>query len=220
MSYLKSYKLFETKVTVDGVFYAISNGDLSIVKKYIKNGGDINVVKYAKGSMLLFATSENKIEIAKYLIDNNCDLTIINGFEGNAFRISINYIYKEIFDMLIDKVDINLVFDDEEPLETAFSKIACTETNQMICALIDRGANINMVIQVFENTWILTTPLEYSIKQERIVLIKKLLEAGAILKPENIKFIKNSSIIEYIQQHRKKEYFEFLKIKTQQVFNI
>ena len=101
----------EIKTTVDkpnvDIHTAIINGNLEMVKQHIETGTDINQKEPMSGSTpLMSATTFNKPEIAKTLIDAKANLSIKNNDGSTVLHTAAFFGRIEIVQMLLDaKVD-------------------------------------------------------------------------------------------------------------------
>jgi len=97
----------EIKKTIDkpniDIHTAIISGNLDMIKQHIKAGTDINQKEPMSGSTpLMSATTFNKPEIAKTIIDANADLSIKNNDGSTALHTAAFFGRVEIVQMLID----------------------------------------------------------------------------------------------------------------------
>lgn len=88
---------------------AILSGNLEVVKQHIEAGTDINAKDAMSGSTpLITATTFDKREIAKALIDAKADLNLKNNDGASALHVAAFFCRVEITQMLIDaKADKN-----------------------------------------------------------------------------------------------------------------
>lgn len=80
---------------------AVHKGDLKRVQELLDKGADINEWKF--GTALIFAASENRLEIAKLLIERGADVNVLgtNGWTALGFAASESY--GDMVDLLIGK---------------------------------------------------------------------------------------------------------------------
>ncbi|MEN8798139.1 MAG: ankyrin repeat domain-containing protein [Flavobacteriaceae bacterium] len=82
---------------------AVISGNLQAVKQHIEAGTDINEKDQFSGSTpLISASTFNKPEIAKALIDSGADLTIKNNDGSTALHAAAFFCRVEIVQLLID----------------------------------------------------------------------------------------------------------------------
>ena len=58
----------------DPIFEAVKNGDLSELKRYMADGGDIEVRTSINETPLIWAASHGHLEIVKYLVEKGADI--------------------------------------------------------------------------------------------------------------------------------------------------
>jgi len=97
----------DAKTEVDkpsvNIHTAVLSGNLEVVKQHIEAGTDINEKDAMSGSTpLISATTFNKPEIAKVLIDANADLSLKNNDGATALHAAAFFGRIEIVQMLID----------------------------------------------------------------------------------------------------------------------
>ena len=97
----------KTKTTVDkpnvDIHTAVLTGNLKAVKQHIEAGSDINEKEAMSGSTpLMSATTFNKPEIAKTLIEANADLSIKNNDGSTVLHTAAFFGRINIVQMLID----------------------------------------------------------------------------------------------------------------------
>lgn len=98
-----------TKPSID-IHTAVISGNIEAVKQHIKAGTNINQKEAMSGSTpLMSATTFNKPQIAKLLIDSDADLSIKNNDGSNVLHTAAFFGRIEIVQMLIDaKADKSL----------------------------------------------------------------------------------------------------------------
>jgi len=105
------------------IFDAIRNDNIKFVKKYIKDGGDLEKKNYNGFPLIVYAisnhihTSEDKsnIHIAKLLIDAGCNINepIYDIYDQLEYSYPINYVSNDCLKLLIESgCDINSVSSD------------------------------------------------------------------------------------------------------------
>jgi ankyrin repeat protein len=89
---------------------AIDTGDIEFIKKYIKEGGNINfhLMSHYNDTPLIYAITKNRFNIVKLLMENSADMFLTDISGNNA--ISVAYYYynkfktgKKILDYLFSK---------------------------------------------------------------------------------------------------------------------
>ena len=80
---------------------AVHKGDLKKVQELLDKGADINEWKF--GTALIFAASENRLEIAKFLIDRGADLDALGKNGWTALGCAAAEGYGDMADLLISK---------------------------------------------------------------------------------------------------------------------
>jgi hypothetical protein len=82
---------------------AIIAGNLDVVQQHIKAGSNLNVIEQMSGSSpLITASTFNKIDIVKALIDANVNLSIQNNDGATALHTAAFFGRIEIVQLLID----------------------------------------------------------------------------------------------------------------------
>ncbi|KAF8818834.1 hypothetical protein IHI24_000068 [Rickettsia endosymbiont of Cardiosporidium cionae] len=135
-------------------------GNINSIKLLIKEGVDINSYDSEGYNSLMFAIMQNKIDIVKYLIDNNIDINfqkmkyrrfkLLNkdAIYPTALMIAVRYSNLEAVDLLLSKsADINL----QDSLGRTALIYAITEDKledevgiKILKLLLDHGANKNI----------------------------------------------------------------------------
>jgi len=80
---------------------AIHKGDIKKVQELLDKGADIN--EWNSGSPLVFAASENKLDIAKLLIEKGADLNALGKNGWTALGVAAQSGYGDMVDLLIAK---------------------------------------------------------------------------------------------------------------------
>ena len=80
---------------------AVHKGDLKKVQELLDKGVDINEWKF--GTALIFAASENRLEIAKLLIDRGADVNVLGTNGWTALGCAAGEGYGDMVDLLIGK---------------------------------------------------------------------------------------------------------------------
>ncbi len=95
----------------DVIINAARNGDVEVVKTYLKTGGDVNALNPYGGSAIMFAARAGNTDVVKLLISAGADLNIQGRSAGTSALIwAAQYESLDIVKLLIEAgADINLV---------------------------------------------------------------------------------------------------------------
>ncbi|MGB3751859.1 MAG: ankyrin repeat domain-containing protein [Arcobacteraceae bacterium] len=120
-----------------------------INEKWLENGLldemiDINHKDKNSDTFLIKCLKVSKTKSAKWLIDHNADLTLINKDHKTALHFAIEKKNTEIVTQILDKNVINLEQRDMEG-RTILQNIVIHGHNEMAKILINHGANINNI---------------------------------------------------------------------------
>jgi len=223
---ITKFKIFENNENSVNIFSILRRTPiLSILKNYLKNGGDINIKNFVFETLIvmlsellndLSLTASYEIRnMINFLIDNDADLNIISKNSDTLFGNLINYTkdLKLIKKTIDNGINVNAISEKNDPLHICIINVDVIEKDFEKAKLIIESSNFNL----FYNNWsYLYTALNY----ERYDIMKILFENGAEiddklirLMEENyhhdIKEIKNRFPIEYQKYIKKKEIKRF-----------
>ena len=186
-------------------FSAVMNRDLLLMKKYLKEGADINYIdQETKLTAISYASYSGDIEVVKFLI---CSGANIHGDSQNPnspiyFAILNDNI--QIVTLLLDNgVDPNFTWD--EGGGTLLTNAAQMGKLEVVKLLIEKGANINYCGKGKHS------PLYRSVVHGRYDVMEYLLGRGAILN-KNDKITLNE--LQWFDNPGNKKIFEILKSKN------
>ena len=90
------------------MFSAIFSGNLSQVKSFIDNGGDIETATFGGETLLLHSIFFERTEIAMFLLENGADINHQDGWERTALYWAIMRRNQELTNILIER-NANLI---------------------------------------------------------------------------------------------------------------
>jgi ankyrin repeat protein len=123
------------------IHWAVQEGNLEIVELLSKHGAALDVVDCEGQSPLYIASSENHINIVKFLINQKVNLELNSGTTPLIIACCYNN-YEIVIELLNAGANIN--FRDEDGRTPLF--YAKLRNNQeLVDLLIDEGASINLV---------------------------------------------------------------------------
>ena len=170
MKTLKTYKqLFEVKIDKDIVVsMMVYNSEFDNLEKYLNDGGNINILDKQNKSLLHIAAIYNNIEMCKFLIKHNIDMS-----KTCLSSILISDRDDEHYDVI--KYLLNVGFDINNKCISYYSPVLCytSKSPKTTQLLIDYGVNIDDV-----DEW-KQTGLMWAIRDNRLDVIKILVESGA-----------------------------------------
>lgn len=88
---------------IDALIMSLRHRDLSIVKKLVKSGANIDTQNNDMETALHITLRNNSNEISKYLINAGIDLNLVDNNEKTALEIAIESNNKEIADVMMKK---------------------------------------------------------------------------------------------------------------------
>ena len=92
-------------ITTEEFLRASETGSISIVKKYIKEGSDVNIQDEDGWTALMNASYYNNKEILEMLLDANADINMQNKFDKTALMYAVQYKHTGIIEML-ENIDL------------------------------------------------------------------------------------------------------------------
>ena len=99
---MNNIKTFENFNNQD-IFAYIRNDDIESIKNYIDSGYDLNIQNDVGGdTTLIYATSNNKIEIVKLLLNVGADIDKQNNRGNTALTVAAYNNNREIVEILLD----------------------------------------------------------------------------------------------------------------------
>jgi len=215
MKTLKTYeKFFEHNILEVDWFIAIKMGRLSDLRKYLKEGYDINTKhSHLHISGLLYAIGENKKNIALFLIKNGADVNIDN--ESPLMR-SIGKNYYDLF-LKILEIDKNINYIDSVNDNALMWAIGINRYKYVV-KLLEKNINTYQV-----NLW-QETPLILAAKEQNMQTIKLLLDKSDL----NFRDSSGNTFYDILNERNKKffrnnlpEYYEkYLREVSASNFNI
>ncbi|ORX57695.1 ankyrin [Piromyces finnis] len=177
-------------LNISPLIYACKGNNKHILKFLLESGADTSIVSKDGKQLISFATMNNCIFLARYLIESNI-IKDINCVDKNFETPLMFAVQKKNIDMirylLNNGADVNFMNKKDE---TALSKIlsCCRISKKMMeClkVLIDHGADVNRVYSISNNnnnngiSYLKETPLIFSVNRKNLNLIKFFINNGA-----------------------------------------
>ncbi len=167
--------------TFDGdtaLCYAVSRGNLDIVKLLIEHQADVNI-----GYPIIPATYQCNFEVLKHLIAAGADVNVAfedqNGNKASLLGYAFEREYFEMVALFVENgADVNINFEYERKRYNPLAYSLETGRFEMARFLIEHGADINIT---FEYGHCEYTPLSYSIEKGDVEMVKLLFKLGATL---------------------------------------
>lgn len=158
---------------------AFEIGDISLIKKLLNKGANINTINYEGSSALTLALKNNRRDLAKFLIEKGINVNLIEltrgyadeVFSKSAFIIATEQNDIEMMELLLKK-GAKISYQkgcDESPLMVASEK----NNLDAVLFLIEKGANVNERVGEYQ------TPLINAACYDAVAAIKILIEKGA-----------------------------------------
>lgn len=162
-------------------FKSCINGNLEIVKKFVEDGGNIEMKDKTGATGLIFASAHNRNKVVKFLIENGADPNAKdnNGWTALISAAQLGNDYTETARLLIDNgADLNCTDGDgftalHIALENGYKNLAEL--------LIYRGADLNKKTKLDHET-----PLHKAAKNGYIDIVRLLVEKKSRLEEKNI----------------------------------
>jgi len=205
------------------------NPSLSKLKKYIKNGGDINVKDEHDETLLIMLsdrknkTTYEKQQVTKmmnFLIDEGANLDIVSGWHKNLFVHLISYssdlkLIKKVVDA---GINVNRINNVNDPLQQCITNIDVIEKDFEKAKLIIESRNFELWTS---NTW---NYLYQAINNDRFDIIEVLLENGAEIDDKFMVYVNEFNSygerLEVIKTRFSKYYQKYLSSKKAKDFNL
>lgn len=191
----KMISLLQKSFKNDQLFNAVTNGELTIVKKCIESGEDINQINQNGFTALGLAVNLKKVDIIRYLIEKGA-----NPFIGSTIKSAINIKSRNICDILIKNIkDINGF--DENGFSFLDYVVSSDQFNSdLFINLIQGGAKLEQ-----KNKHDDTSPFDIIVDERNMDAIDKLAANGIPLDvPNRYSFthaaseLNNTSFLSYI----------------------
>lgn len=158
---------------------AVEIGDMTLIKKLLNKGANINTVNLEGNSALTLALKNNRRDLAKFLIEKGINVNLIEltrghedeVFSKSAFIIAVEQNDTEMMELLLKK-GAKISYQkgcDESPLMVASEK----NNLDAVLFLIEKGANVNERVGEYQ------TPLINAACYGAVDAIKILIEKGA-----------------------------------------
>jgi ankyrin repeat protein len=138
---------------------AIGRGFKNAIRSFLDHDAGINSMYSDQGTALMIASSENQIDVAKFLLDLQADVNAIGGCYGTALGVAAWKGHLEIAELLIQRgANVNAIGGDHG---TALTIAAFENHTEIMRLLLQKGADVNAVGGPYG------TALGASISQER-----------------------------------------------------
>ena len=159
--------------SIDGtpLLAALYDGDMHLIRLLLEAGADPNL-QFGDESPLGFALDmDNSREIVQVLLNHGADPNVCDdSYYGTPLIYTIDESNLPAVRLLLDKgADPNLSCGDTRPLG-----LALDGNPDIVTELISAGADVNVVIDYFQNT-----PLHKVAEDGNVYLAKKIIQAGA-----------------------------------------
>ncbi len=156
--------------------YAVSRGNLEIVKLLIGYEADVNI-----GSPLVAATYQCNFEAIKLLIGNGANVNVTfedqNGFKSSLLGYTFERDYCEMATIFIENgADVNVTFEHDRKRYKPLGYALEIGNFEMATLLIKHGADVNITFEYDHKPY---TPIQYAIEKGDVPILKLLLELGA-----------------------------------------
>ena len=202
------------------VIFALGKKNDKLITTLVENGANASAADSNKNSLLMFAASAKQLELAKLLISRNADVKTLNNEGKTALAFAYNQkdsaamkllLQKGADSAIIDKTKNSIVIlkitgDEVTPIEFTIKGVnaAAEDTALMFAykalnfeaieALVENGADVNMVDPITKNSLLMT-----AISAKQTDLAKLLIEKKANVSLVN-KEGKTALLLAYDQQ--------------------
>lgn len=151
------FKVFEKYINLNAAEKKCSAGNTPLHYACMKNmtraidfflnlGVNINALNLDKATPILIATMNKNINTVKKLLDAGADPNIVSIFGYNSIGCSIIINHEEIFGIVIDKIDLSQINNQDNNLDTLLH-LACYRNNaniNIVRKLLNKGINLNI----------------------------------------------------------------------------
>jgi len=123
------------------IFKAVENSNIEFVKKYIEEGGAVNVKDNSGDTILHIAVDNNNLEMVKFLLENGANANTEDEWSGTPLHYAINDNSIEIVELLLENgADVNIKNElNQTPIHLAIEN----ENTEILKLLLSYCANIN-----------------------------------------------------------------------------
>ena len=119
------------------LYFAVTRGDVALVKKLLKDGGDPYVLCLEDAGILQVAAVEGHTKVVELLVDAGADVNAQNGDRGSALLAASAGGYTKVVELLVDAgADVNTQNGDRGSALLAASRRGDYE---MVQLLLDAG---------------------------------------------------------------------------------
>ncbi|XP_065211472.1 uncharacterized protein LOC135839390 [Planococcus citri] len=154
------------------MFTALKEGNLEDVKRYLRNGADINARDINLWTALHFAADGPSLEIVKFIIDQNCDINVKDLSGQSPLHIAAANGRNNILEFFVNKVGIPV--DDLDIHHKTPLHIAAKNGNKDIVTIL-----LKYNADATSKDTIGCTSLKYAIYHNHIDIVNILLKRGA-----------------------------------------
>lgn len=129
-------------ISPETLSHAILKGNISRVKKFLAQGGDVNTEGMLGSTPLMIAAGEGHVELTRLLIDNGAHINHQGLLGETALMEAAMFGYPDVVRLLIRKgADLNL---QSECGLTALCWAAVEQHMEIVALLIDKGADVTL----------------------------------------------------------------------------
>lgn len=165
------------------IFNSIERGAYNQLKTYVNIGGDLTIKNKFGKSLVNYAISHNKYDIATFLIANNAPLAVddlIDASSGNQIHL---------VEQILEKgIPINGINKDSITAIVAAAKRNNTEISNLLLA---KGANVAAILHCQ------TAFVDIAQHNKDITIVKKFIDAGVDINVKSKMDSKNPEVYDY-----------------------
>ncbi|RWS23761.1 hypothetical protein B4U80_02997 [Leptotrombidium deliense] len=190
------------------LLYVSKIGELSVVKRLIDEGVDINTKDKDGNSAIHLATEANHVEVLKFLLQNDADINVVNDDGNSALHVAILSLSLECVELLLEEqIKVNRFNNQKKSelmcaMQLDFVEPFKEKTEKIIELLINNG-NIDLKTETVDSVIEFdgSNYLFYAIECRNFFAFQKLIEKDITLCDTKNKF-QNYPIHEAVTQNQ------------------
>lgn len=181
--FIQAGAIWASPTPEEELFVAVQNNDLARVEQLLNNGVDVNSRNsYDSTPLMMAAFSDDRLSVARLLIDRGADVNAISREGGTALTHACDFGAYNIVELLISSgADVNLHLQSSPygwtPLTAA---IGLGGYERIVRLLLIRGADVNLALR-----WSGDTPLMLAARDGFADIAATLLDGGADMNRQN-----------------------------------
>lgn len=154
---------------ITALFTALMHGRLDFVEQLLQMGADTSIQDYSGWTCLMYACFYGQTNAVELLLKNCININQVNNEGLNALMFSCRYKRRDIFDILIEKEDVDLDTQDNRGHTALIWACMNTPDSYMIKKLVKMNANVS--IKTNYNTTAFQLAYEYGLREEILEML-------------------------------------------------